>query len=89
VLESLRHQLIAGVNYRYGSFNVQIENRYIKRELNDAYNIVDGRISYEIHSVLFYANVSNMFDAQYKEAGAVPMPGKWFTLGLKYNWKKK
>ena len=89
VLESLRHQLIAGVNYRYGSFNVQIENRYIKRELNDAYNIVDGRISYEIHSVLFYANVSNMFDAKYKEAGAVPMPGKWFALGLKYNWKKK
>lgn len=86
VLESLKHQLIAGVNYSFQNLSMQIENRWLKRELNDGYNISDIRLNYQWKSLRIYSDISNLFDAQYKESGAVPMPGRWFSLGLNYNW---
>lgn len=86
VLESLKHQFISGIHYSINNFNVQIENRWLKRELNDAYNLTDLRLAYQWKALRIYADITNVFDAQYKESGAVPMPGRWYSLGLKYVW---
>ncbi len=89
VLESLKHQFIVGVNYVYRDFSIHLENRYIKRELNSGYDVLDARVNYQLNSFLLYADVSNILDSQYREAGAVPMPPRWFNLGVKYQWNQK
>lgn len=89
VLESLKHQFIAGIHYRFDAFSFQIKNRWIKRELATAYNIADVRINYKLNNFLLYTEVTNLFDAQYIEAGAVPMPTRWFGLGVKYQWNQR
>ena len=86
VLESLKHQFIAGLNYGIQNFSVQLENRWLKRELNEGYQLTDIRLAYQWNAFRIYSDVTNIFDTQYKEAGAVPMPGRWFSLGLKYVW---
>lgn len=87
ILESLRNQLIVGVNYSYSDFSVQINNRFMERELNDPYYLLSVRVNYEINSFSIYSDLSNILNAEYVEAGAVPMPPRWFTLGVRYAWK--
>jgi iron complex outermembrane receptor protein len=88
ILESLRNQLIVGLNYAYSDFSIQINNRFIERELNDPYHLLSVRANYDINDFSVYADVSNILNAKYVEAGAVPMPPRWFTLGVRYVWKK-
>lgn len=88
-LETLKHQLIVGLHYGYKNFSIQIKNRLIKRELNDAYDLLDAHVNYKINNFVIYSNVSNILDAQYTEAGAVPMPSRWVTLGVKFHWIEK
>lgn len=87
VLESLRHQLIAGLRYDQGRFSVQVSNRLIRRELNEAYDLLDLRLRYSFRSAEIYTDISNLLDAEYKEAGAVPMPSRWFKLGVRFQWR--
>jgi len=88
-LESLKHQFVAGIHYRNNSFSFQIKNKWLKRELSNAYNVADIRVNYDWKNFLVYTEVTNMFNAQYKEAGAVPMPTRWFGLGMKYQWNQQ
>ncbi|WP_026449594.1 TonB-dependent receptor plug domain-containing protein [Aequorivita capsosiphonis] len=88
VLESLKHQFVAGVHYRIKDFSFQIKNRWLKRELASAYDVADIRVNYEWQNFLLYTEVTNLFDATYTEAGAVPMPTRWFGLGMKYQWNQ-
>ena len=32
-------------------------------------------------------DAQNIYDKTYIEAGAVPMPGRWFSVGVKFNGK--
>jgi len=89
ILESLRNQLILGLHYAYKDFSIQINNRFMERELNDPYLLLSVRVNYDIKQFSIYSDVSNMLNAEYIEAGAVPMPPRWFTLGVRYNWKNK
>jgi iron complex outermembrane receptor protein len=89
ILESLRNQLIIGLNYAYKNFSIQVNNRFIERELNDPYHLLSVRVNYEINDFSIYADVSNILNSEYVEAGAVPMPPRWLTLGVRYVWKKK
>lgn len=87
-LESLKHQFIAGVHYRKNRFSFQPKNRLLQREIADAYNITDFRINYQLQKITFYTEATNLFDAEYKEAGAVSMPSRWFVLGAKFRWSE-
>lgn len=84
VLESLKHQFIAGIRYRLKNFSVQIENRWLKRELAGGYDVADIRINYQWPRFILYSEVTNAFDAEYKEAGAVPMPARWIGAGIQF-----
>ncbi|MDT0295397.1 TonB-dependent receptor plug domain-containing protein [Mesonia ostreae] len=88
-LESLKHQFVAGIHYRISNFSFHLKNRWLKRELSSAYDIADIRVNYQWQDFLLYAEITNLFDAEYKEAGAVPMPTRWFGLGIKYQWETK
>ncbi|MGO3183920.1 MAG: TonB-dependent receptor plug domain-containing protein [Aequorivita sp.] len=88
-LESLKHQFVAGVHYRIKDFSIQIKNRWLKRELASSYDVADVRLNYRLQNFLLYTEVTNLFDAKYMEAGAVPMPTRWFGLGVKYQWNQR
>lgn len=87
-LESLKHQFIAGINYSINHLSFQLENRLLKRELAQAYDVADLRANYQFKRAMIYMEVNNLFDAAYTEAGAVPMPTRWFGLGVKFKWSK-
>lgn len=89
VLESLKNQLMLGVNYGYKGFSIQVTSRLIERFKLASYFLLDARVSYAINPVVIYVEGTNLLGSQYKEAGAVPMPTRWFSLGVRYNWSKK
>lgn len=88
ILESLKHQFVAGIHYQINDFSVQIKDRWLKRELGDSYNIADVRLNYKIQDFDLYTEVTNLFNASYNEAGAVPMPPRWFSLGVRFQWNQ-
>lgn len=83
-LESLRNQLsttlTAGL---YQVLALTMTTRYNERINYKDYMTMDARLSFKQAHYSIYADASNIFNIQYIEAGAVPMPGNWFTLGLK------
>lgn len=89
ILESLKHQFIAGLHYRINDFSFSIKNRWLQRELANAYDVADVRVNYTYENFLLYTEVTNLFNATYSEAGAVPMPTRWFGVGVKYHWKQR
>ena len=89
ILESLKHQFIAGIHYRINDFSFSIKNRWLQRELGNAYDVADVRVNYTYENFLLYTEVTNLFNATYSEAGAVPMPTRWFGLGVKYQWNQR
>lgn len=83
-IETLKNQLTATANadfLKVMSFTVTA--RYCERITYKDYTIVDARLSYKLKKSSIYADASNIFDVNYIQAGAVPMPGVWATLGYK------
>lgn len=82
VIESLRHQLTANVRAALlQHFTVSAAARYCMRINYKDYTVVDARIAYSQRRYQIYADANNLLDVTYVEAGAVPMPGRWVTLG--------
>jgi superfamily II DNA or RNA helicase len=57
----------------------------IERINNDAYQIVDARINYQLNNTGIYLNVNNLGNVQYREIQTVPMMPRWVYLGFKFN----
>ncbi|MCO5247940.1 MAG: TonB-dependent receptor [Chitinophagales bacterium] len=83
IFETLKHQLIAGIQYGYKNLSVQVENRLIKRELNKAYNLLDLRIAYQVGQFLVYTDITNLLNSKYNEVGAIPTAPRWFNFGVR------
>ena len=84
-LESLKHQIISTIGFNYQKFNINVTNRFNERLSYKSYWVSDLRMSYTHKKYNFYVDAMNIFDTTYIEAGAVPMPGRWFTVGIKFN----
>jgi iron complex outermembrane receptor protein len=69
--------------------NITVAARYQQRVSYTDYTLLDARISFTRSQFSIYADVNNIADVQYIEAGAVPMPGRWVTLGVKWAWWNK
>lgn len=82
-IESLRHQLVAKATLGYKGFSVTLTERFQERINYKSYFITDARVSYQLGSYGIFANASNLFDTEYIEVAATPMPGRWYNLGLK------
>lgn len=89
VVESLKHQLILGIHYQHHNLGIHWQNRFIKRELNKGYFVSDLRVFYDFSNFQLYGQITNLFDAKYNEIAAVPMPSRWWQLGLKYRLENK
>ncbi|MFT4060785.1 MAG: TonB-dependent receptor [Edaphocola sp.] len=89
-LENLRHQLVARLNVEFlQKLNITLAARHVERVTYAAYTLVDARISYTLRRFSVYADVSNIGNVSYIETGAVPLPGRWATVGFKWAWWRR
>ena len=89
-IEALRHQAtVKLMSTLYNHVQVNVGYRYLYRINTNDYTLLDARVGYSFKNMLLYVDVNNILDTQYKEVGAVPMPGRWMTFGLRFNpvWK--
>lgn len=83
-LESLRNQLSGTVNAEFHNLiALTLTARYSERISYKSYTVMDARLAFKQPHYSIYADGANLFDVKYIEAGAVPMPGSWVTLGVK------
>jgi vitamin B12 transporter len=83
-LESLRNQLSGTVNAEFSKLlALTVTARYNERINYKSYTVLDAKLAFKQPNYSIYADAANLFNIQYIEAGAVPMPGSWFTLGIK------
>lgn len=85
VIASLKHQLTSTLDYEYKNFSVLVATRFNQRANGKSYWINDIRISQKLNEFTVFADAQNIFDTTYYEAGAIPLPAKWISLGLKYS----
>jgi vitamin B12 transporter len=88
-LENLRNQVAAHANLTYlNKYQVTIGAKYEERIHYKQYLLLDARIAATMKQFEIYADLNNITNVSYVEAGAVPMVGRWATLGLKWKWRK-
>lgn len=85
-MDYLQHQLIMQVNHKiHGAFHHNVSLRYIKRFGMTDYWLLDSRVWAMYDNWQFFIEATNLLNVQYREAGFVPMPGRWIRLGVKFN----
>lgn len=83
-IEALRHQLVVTArNTFYNKLILNITARYQYRINANDYTLLDARIGYQWANWSLYADAGNLLDTKYRETGAVQLPGRWFTAGVK------
>ncbi|HBX63209.1 MAG TPA: TonB-dependent receptor, partial [Flavobacteriaceae bacterium] len=84
-IESLKHQLINTIDYAIGRTTLSLANRYNTRQSYKSYWITDARINHSFKNNLsIYFDAQNIFNTTYNEAGAIPLPTTWMSLGIKF-----
>ncbi len=49
------------------------------------YTLIDAKIAYKIKHCELFTYLNNILNVTYSEVGAVPMPGTWYSFGIKLN----
>ncbi len=83
-LSSLEHQVTNTVDFKYANFSILLATRYNQRITGQSYWINDVRISQSVKKFTIYLDAQNIFDAQYVEIGAIPLPSRWVGIGVKF-----
>lgn len=82
-LDNLRNQFIVGINVSWMKiFEVGLNARYQERINYKDYILLNAKVSALINKVKLFAESTNIGNAEYVEAGAVPLPGRWITVGV-------
>lgn len=83
-ISSLKHQVTNTVDLQYKNFTILFATRFNKRASGPSYWINDFKVSQSINKVMIYFDAQNIFNTTYFEVGAIPLPSRWFSLGVKY-----
>lgn len=87
-VEALRHQLILGARSTFfKKYQLNLNARYLYRINKNDYTLADARLMYLANHWNVFADINNIFNTRYKEITAVPLPGRWYTIGLNFNTK--
>lgn len=82
-IATLQHQLTGLINYKVGRYALSTASRLNKRILGPAYWIHDIRISKNYKNFNLFLDANNLFNANYTEVGAIPLPGTWTSFGFR------
>jgi iron complex outermembrane receptor protein len=82
-IESIRAQIIGRVNHNiYKELQHSFSVRYIDRfSFTNDYFVIDSRIIWQKKYYGFFAEATNLLNAQYNETSLVQMPGRWIRFG--------
>jgi iron complex outermembrane receptor protein len=85
-LGQIQHQLIMNLDYKFANYIYHsVKARYVDRLEDDAYWLLDTRLSFMKKGTTVFVDVQNILDTDYFESGIVPMPGRWYRLGVNFN----
>jgi len=88
-MENLKHQAKLLLSASQKEWSLSLTNRFNQRVSNKSYFISDVRLSHNMKAFSVYADLQNLFDVTYVESMAIPMPGRWYSAGVRYQWTKK
>lgn len=83
LVSSLEHQVTNTIDFQHKNFTALFATRFNQRITGPSYWVNDFRVSQTIKKVTVYVDAQNIFNATYYEVGAVPLPSRWFSLGVK------
>jgi len=81
-IESLKHQLVGSVIFRTSHFSISAAQRFVERVSYRNYFLTDLKLGYKWNKYGVNIDANNLFDVTYVEAAAIPLPGRWFNLGI-------
>lgn len=84
IINSLKHQITNTIDFEYNNFSVLLATRFNERATKQSYFINDIRISQKIKNFTVFVDAQNIFNTTYFEAGAIPLPARWVSLGVKF-----
>jgi iron complex outermembrane receptor protein len=59
------------------------ENAYYS-EPYKPYWLLDGTLDWHVKHFVVFAAITNILDTDYKDAGSVTQPGRWFKAGIRF-----
>lgn len=83
-LSSLKHQVTNTIDFKHHQFSVLFATRLNQRIIGSSYWLNDFRISQSINKFTLYMDAQNIFNTEYFEIGAIPLPTRWLSLGVKF-----
>jgi outer membrane cobalamin receptor len=83
-ISSLKHQVTNTADVQYKSFTFLFATRFNERASGQTYWINDFKVSQSFNKVMVYLDAQNIFNTTYFEVGSVPLPSRWFSLGVKF-----
>lgn len=87
-LNTLRHQFITRLSTQlFKNIRQNIVYKHAERTTGQSYNVWDASLVMKLKQMEFTVTASNIFDADYIEAGFVPMPPSNVLFGLRYTFK--
>lgn len=84
ILDALKHQFVAKVGVNWQKWNMMVTAQYKERFSYKSYWENNLKISYNQKQYQIFLDVQNFTNTTFIEAGIVPLPKAWFTLGVKY-----
>lgn len=87
LLDGLKHQFIASITSRIKCWNITLASGYKQRFSYKSYWVNNFKISYNKTKYVVFLDVQNFTSTTFIEAGVVPLPKAWFSLGVKYRSK--
>ncbi len=87
VLNNMKNQLVSKLQIKFLKyFTNELVYRYQERGLGKSYNLVDEQLNFRKDNFEIYTSISNLTNTKYSEAFGVPMPGRWFNIGVNYKF---
>ena len=85
-LDNLIQQLILGATFTILPKHIFLSAnyRYLDRESLEDYNLLDSKLMYKSRNFDAYIGVNNIGNTVYRETNLVPMPGRWFAMGVRF-----
>lgn len=84
-IEALKHQVINTIDYQWKNTSLAMTNRYSTRQSYQSYWISDFRLNQQLdQKINIYLDIQNAFNTNYTEVGAIPLPQRWMSVGVKF-----
>ncbi|ULC59895.1 TonB-dependent receptor [Flaviramulus sp. BrNp1-15] len=87
-LNTLKHHFTTRLSTQlFKNVSQNIIYKHAERTTGDSYNVWDASLAVNLKQLEFTLTANNIFNADYIEAGFVPMPPSNVLFGLRYNFK--